>query len=73
VYRRDLLEETIADPLDGLRISGRFDGDGRDLFRHACVLNLEGIVSKRKNTAYRSGRFDGWRKIKCPGYKREGK
>jgi ATP-dependent DNA ligase len=56
--------------LDGLRISERFDGDGRDLFRHACALKLGGIVSKRTNTAYHSGRFDGWREIKCPGYER---
>jgi bifunctional non-homologous end joining protein LigD len=69
-YRRDLLEEVAADPLDGLRISERYEGDGGVLFRHACALNLEGIVSKRKDTPYRSGRFDGWRKIKCPDYRR---
>jgi bifunctional non-homologous end joining protein LigD len=69
-YRRDLLEETVADPLDGLGLSECFEGDGRDLFRHACALGLEGIVSKRRDTPYHSGRFDGWRKIKCPEYVR---
>jgi hypothetical protein len=31
------------------------DGDGETLFRHACKLGLEGIVSKRKESTYRSG------------------
>ncbi len=69
--RRDLLEEVIYDPLDGLRLSETFDGDGRDLFRHACAFNLEGIVSKRCSSRYRSGRSHDWRKIKCPHYARE--
>jgi bifunctional non-homologous end joining protein LigD len=43
---------------------------GAALFRHACALNLEGIVSKRIDTSYRSGPFLGWRKIKFPGYVR---
>jgi len=33
-------------------------------------MGLEGIVSKRIDTPYRSGPFLGWRKIKCPGYAR---
>jgi hypothetical protein len=33
-------------------------------------MGLEGIVSKRIDSAYRSGPFLGWRKIKCPGYSR---
>jgi bifunctional non-homologous end joining protein LigD len=32
------------------------EGDGETVFRHACKLGLEGIVSKRKDSAYRSGR-----------------
>ena len=30
--------------------------DGETVFRHACKLGLEGIVSKRKDSSYRSGR-----------------
>jgi bifunctional non-homologous end joining protein LigD len=33
--------------------------------RHACKLGLEGIVSKRKDLPYRSGRGGHWLKIKC--------
>jgi len=45
-----------------------------DLFRHACKLGLEGIVSKRKGSAYRSGRSPDWLKMKnadAPAVKRE--
>ena len=37
---------------------------GDALFRHACGMNLEGIVSKRVDTPYRSGPCIAWRKIK---------
>lgn len=39
--------------------------DGEALFRHACGMGLEGIVSKRRDRPYRSGRQDDWRKVKC--------
>jgi hypothetical protein len=45
-------------------------GDGEALFRHACWMKLEGIVSKRIDTPYKSGPFSGWRKILCPFYAR---
>ena len=40
------------------------DGDGETVFRHACKLGLEGIVSKRNDSAYRSGRSPDWLKMK---------
>jgi bifunctional non-homologous end joining protein LigD len=42
--------------------------------RHACKLRLEGIVSKRKDSPYRSGRSPDWLKMKnsaCEAVKRE--
>lgn len=36
------------------------------MFRHACSLGLEGIVSKLAGSPYRSGRTDQWRKAKNP-------
>jgi hypothetical protein len=48
--------------------------DGEAVFRHACKLGLEGIVSKRKDSAYRSGRSPDWPKMKnadAPAVKRE--
>jgi bifunctional non-homologous end joining protein LigD len=38
--------------------------DGETVFRHACKLGLEGIVSKRKDSIYRSGRSPDWLKMK---------
>jgi bifunctional non-homologous end joining protein LigD len=41
-------------------------GNGEIVFQHACKLGLEGIVSKRGDGAYRSGRCSDWIKVKCP-------
>jgi hypothetical protein len=42
------------------------EGDGSTVFAHACKIGLEGIVSKRKDSAYRSGRSPDWLKMKNP-------
>jgi bifunctional non-homologous end joining protein LigD len=39
-----------------IRFNEHIEGDGPTVFAHACKLGLEGIVSKRKDSAYRSGR-----------------
>jgi ATP-dependent DNA ligase len=36
------------------------------VFAHACKMELEGIVSKRKDSMYRSGRSPDWLKMKNP-------
>jgi ATP-dependent DNA ligase len=36
------------------------------VFRHACKMGLEGIVSKRLGSRYRSGRSPDWLKFKNP-------
>jgi len=35
------------------------------LYRHACELGMEGIVAKRVDAPYRSGRVQTWVKVKC--------
>ena len=50
------------------------ESDGETVFRHACKLELEGIVSKRKDFPYCSGRSPDWLKMKnadAPAVKRE--
>ena len=42
------------------------DADGDVLFRHACAMGLEGIVAKRGDKPYRSGRPTDWIKIRNP-------
>jgi ATP-dependent DNA ligase len=79
--RRAPLEErkhTLANVLfkerDGIIFNRHFDGDGAIIFRQACALGCEGIVSKRLGSPYRSGRVNDWLKIKnpkAPAVKRE--
>src|SRR5882724_1130980 len=50
------------------------EGDGSTVLAHACKMGLEGIVSKRKDSAYRSGRSPDWLKMKsadAPPVRRE--
>ena len=48
-----------------LRYSEHVVGSGQSMLEHACRLGLEGIVSKRRNAPYRSGRHGEWAKSKC--------
>src|SRR5262249_32625055 len=48
------------------RRAGEALGDGPTVFAHACKMGLEGIVSKRKDSAYRSGRSPDCLKMKNP-------
>jgi bifunctional non-homologous end joining protein LigD len=43
-----------------------YDCDGATIFKHACALGCEGIVSKRLGSPYRSGRSPQWLKVKNP-------
>jgi bifunctional non-homologous end joining protein LigD len=44
-----------------------FETAGSAVLKSACSLDLEGIVSKRADAPYRSGRADAWVKSKCRG------
>ena len=49
-----------------VRYSEHFDDQRRGrCCAHACELNLEGVISKRRDAPYRSGRNDNWIKSKC--------
>lgn len=48
-----------------VRLSEEHKGSGRRVFAAACRSGLEGIVSKRRDARYRSGRTDAWLKTKC--------
>jgi hypothetical protein len=49
---------------DGLQYVDHLEGDGAAIFEHACRMGLEGIVSKRADSPYRTGRSKVWLKIK---------
>lgn len=64
--RRAVLEHLLVGAEPGLQLSEHMEGDGEALLRHACHLGLEGIVSKRRDSRYVSGRCDHWIKVKNP-------
>jgi bifunctional non-homologous end joining protein LigD len=49
-----------------IRYNEHLEGEGRQIFESACKLGLEGIVSKRSDLPYVSGRSKTWLKIKNP-------
>ena len=50
----------------GILFNRHFDVEGAIVYRHACALGCEGIVSKRLGSPYRPGRQDCWIKFKNP-------
>jgi bifunctional non-homologous end joining protein LigD len=69
VERKARLADVLG-ALDGpgglrIRLVEHFDSGGEAVLRSACRLSLEGIVSKRLDAPYRSGRGDAWAKAKC--------
>jgi bifunctional non-homologous end joining protein LigD len=65
--RKATLASLLARAAPGLRFNEHVDEqDGPLVFQHACKLGLEGIVSKRRNSPYRSGRSPDWIKSKNP-------
>jgi ATP-dependent DNA ligase len=72
--RKATLRSMLAKAGLGLRFNEHMEGDGPTVFAHACKMGLEGIVSKRKDSMYRSGRSPDWLKMKnvdAPAVKRE--
>jgi ATP-dependent DNA ligase len=64
--RKRLLANLLRRAKPGLQFSAHFEKPGKVLFRHTCAMGLEGIVSKRKGSTYRSGRSREWIKSKNP-------
>ena len=54
----------------GVRFSEALSADGAIVFAHACKLGLEGIVSKRAGSRYRSGTSRNWLKVLNPEFER---
>jgi bifunctional non-homologous end joining protein LigD len=65
--RKATLASLLARAAPGLRFNEHLDeADGPLVFAHACKLGLEGIVSKRRDSPYSSGRSPHWIKSKNP-------
>jgi bifunctional non-homologous end joining protein LigD len=66
--RRAMLASLLPKVEPSIQLSEHIEGaDGNQLFKHACDMGLEGIVAKRRDRPYRSGRSTDWIKVKNPG------
>ncbi|MGO7308825.1 non-homologous end-joining DNA ligase [Rhizobium ruizarguesonis] len=63
--RRHFLEELLKKHTGSIRLSEEFEGNGADFLQAACEHGLEGIIAKKRDAPYRSGRLGDWLKIKC--------
>jgi bifunctional non-homologous end joining protein LigD len=73
--RKATLASILRKSRQGVRFNEHLEHpDGIAVFRHACGMGLEGIISKRLGSRYRSGRSPDWLKFKnpdAPAVKRE--
>ncbi|MGO7015649.1 non-homologous end-joining DNA ligase [Rhizobium leguminosarum] len=64
--RRHLLEDLVPAGEQGdIRLSEEIEADGDQMLASACEHGLEGIIAKRRDALYRSGRLGDWVKVKC--------
>jgi bifunctional non-homologous end joining protein LigD len=64
--RKALLAKLLQGQQTSIILNEHYEEDGATVFREACKLGREGIVSKRIGSPYRSGRSPHWVKIKNP-------
>jgi bifunctional non-homologous end joining protein LigD len=64
--RRWKLARLLRGAGHGVQLSDHMESTDGAMFRHACAMGLEGIVAKRRDRPYRSGRSPDWVKIKNP-------
>jgi bifunctional non-homologous end joining protein LigD len=65
IQRKEMLASLIQENDGAILLSNHYQGSGNDLFNSACQYKLEGIISKRIDCPYTSGRTTDWIKIKC--------
>jgi bifunctional non-homologous end joining protein LigD len=65
VSRRHLLENLVGKADGVIKYSETIEGDGDSLVADARQHGLEGIIAKRRDSCYSSGRAGDWLKIKC--------
>jgi bifunctional non-homologous end joining protein LigD len=63
--RKELLKQVLAGAPEQLIYVGCVQDQGGRVFQHACNMGLEGVIGKRLQSVYRSGRVDDWVKLKC--------
>jgi len=64
--RRALLASLLRESSsEQIKFSEDFKAKGCDVLHHACRLGLEGVIGKRRDSAYVSRRSANWIKLKC--------
>ena len=63
--RKRRLSALLAGAGERILYAEHLEGKGPEIFMRACTMGLEGIVSKRRDAPYRSGRVESWIKVKC--------
>ncbi len=63
--RKELLLKLLPTDDEWLRLSEHLETSGEAMFRGACEVHAEGIISKRADSKYTSGRSASWLKLKC--------
>src|SRR6476469_10459826 len=59
--------EPAAPAARSIAFNEHYTGDGAIIYKHACALGCEGIVSKRLGSPHQAGRSAHWLKVKNPG------
>jgi bifunctional non-homologous end joining protein LigD len=66
IARKAALQRLLKGSKTGpMRYAEHFEGDGPVIFKHACDMELEGIVSKERQAPYSAGRSENFVKTKC--------
>jgi len=65
VERKQLLQRLLKEAPETFIYVEHVEADGEQILRHACRLGLEGLLAKRADAPYRSGRQEAWLKLKC--------
>lgn len=63
--RKEVLATILAGERLPLKLSEHGEDSGAAIYKEACRHGLEGIIAKRADAAYTSGRTRSWLKVKC--------
>jgi DNA primase len=66
IERKRLLARLLSViPMRRIRLAGHVEADGLAVFERACEMHIAGIVSKKRESAYRTGMQDTWVNVRC--------
>jgi bifunctional non-homologous end joining protein LigD len=63
--RKRVLSQLLTGASERVLYAEHLEGNGPEIQERACVMGLEGVVSKQRDAPYRSGRVESWIKVKC--------